>query len=354
MQQNTQAALDELPPPPPGKTGWPWTEPSPHPVCTVLDNPSWPRISIVTPSYNQGEYIEEAIRSILLQNYPNTEYIVIDGGSTDHSTEVIQKYGPWLTHWVSEPDRGQAHAINKGFALCTGDLVGWINSDDGLLPGGLATLAAAFRHSPTSILLGDVLNIDEVYEHTWLRQQKNVTFEALAQPGHHNAFWQQPGTFWPRALYLQIGDMDESLRYLFDLDWMCRALQVAPVHYLRTAIALFRLHDTSKTVHESAMWDSERCVVAERYWGQDGGSRKLRAALSMHLAANRLRVLGWNRSGALKHLRDAIGQRWLTVSMPKFWGLCIKAALPPRLLESLRALRSRFTPGSCPHDTEGV
>lgn len=218
----TPPTLDEMPLPPPDKVGWPWTESCPHLAGTMPNGSSWPRISIVTPSYNQIQFIEETIRSVLLQGYPNLEYIVVDGGSTDGSPETIRRYEPWLAHWVSEPDRGQAHAINKGFALCTGDLLGWINSDDGLLPSALAHLAAAFRQFPQSILLSDVLNVDDVYGLTWLRRQTNVTFEALAEPGRHNVFWQQPGVYLPRALYQQVGELDETLRYVFDRDWMCR------------------------------------------------------------------------------------------------------------------------------------
>lgn len=98
------------------------------------DGKPWPKISIVTPSFNQGQYIEETIRSILLQGYPNLEYIVIDGGSTDGAVDVIRKYEKWLTYWVSEPDKGQADAINKGLERCTGEIFNWINSDDILLP----------------------------------------------------------------------------------------------------------------------------------------------------------------------------------------------------------------------------
>src|SRR5689334_6100335 len=112
--------LTGLPPPPPGRTDWPWTVETPQLPALRPDGSAWPRISIVTPSYNQGQFIEETIRSVLLQGYPDLEYIVIDGGSSDDSPAIIAKYAPWLTHWVSEPDRGQAHAINKGLVHATG------------------------------------------------------------------------------------------------------------------------------------------------------------------------------------------------------------------------------------------
>ena len=105
-----------------------------------MPDANYPRISIVTPSYNQGQFIEQTIRSVLLQNYPNLEYIIIDGGSTDNTVETIEKYEQYITYWVSEPDRGQSHAINKGFARCTGEIMAWLNSDDLYLPSALKSL----------------------------------------------------------------------------------------------------------------------------------------------------------------------------------------------------------------------
>src|SRR5262245_40106852 len=118
-------ALHDLPAPPPGRDGWPWTDRYPPLPESQLDGRPWPRVTIVTPSYNQGAFLEETIRSVLLQGYPNLEYAIVDGGSNDGSVEIIRKYADWLTFWVSEPDSGQSSAIERGFSQTTGEILGW-------------------------------------------------------------------------------------------------------------------------------------------------------------------------------------------------------------------------------------
>ena len=137
------------------KTGWPWNEETDP---SVYDSSiQWPRITIVTPTYNQGQFIEETIRSILLQNYPNLEYIIMDGGSTDDTVEIIKKYEPWISYWVSEKDKGQSDAINKGSARATGEIFNWINSDDCLTKGALKLVAGRFLDPDTLSLCGYAL-----------------------------------------------------------------------------------------------------------------------------------------------------------------------------------------------------
>lgn len=120
LEQTRHASLRDLPPPPPGKTGWPWTEESEPLAAQMPDGRPWPRITVVTPSFNQGQFLEATIRSVLLQRYPELEYFVLDGGSTDGSVDTIRRYAPWLSHWVSEPDGGQSAAINRGLERGSG------------------------------------------------------------------------------------------------------------------------------------------------------------------------------------------------------------------------------------------
>ena len=131
--------LVDLRPPPPEKTRWPWTQSDVRPAPTS-ESFAWPRVTVVTPSFNQGAFIEETIRSVLLQDYPNLEYLIVDGGSTDSTLEVIKAYEPWIDYWVSERDRGQTHAINKEFARATGEILAWLNSDDTFEPLAIRTV----------------------------------------------------------------------------------------------------------------------------------------------------------------------------------------------------------------------
>ena len=126
-------------------TGWPWTGAF-APVPDVMpDGRPWPRISLVTPAFNQGAYLEQALRSLLLQGYPRLELIVMDGGSSDGTRAVLERYSPWLAHWVSQPDNGPASALNEGFRHATGDIYGFLNADDFLLDGSLARVAGSLR-----------------------------------------------------------------------------------------------------------------------------------------------------------------------------------------------------------------
>lgn len=243
--------LAELPPPPPGKTGWPWTEESPQLPETMPDGSPWPRISIVTPSYNQGQFLEETIRSVLLQGYPDVEYIIIDGGSTDESVEIIRKYEPWLAYWVSEPDRGQSHAINKGFERSTGEIMAWINSDDYYFPNVLRYIAENWDDNVWYLgqceqISGDGLLLKTI---TPPLLSSNVLDNCLKSNHSLNFDIAQPGNFWSRKLWFEIGYLNEKYHYCMDLDWVLRALSKGyhPV-FINKKIACMRKHSDSKTI----------------------------------------------------------------------------------------------------------
>ena len=228
------------------KFGWPWkANPLQHPE-TLPDGSRWPRISIVTPSYNQGQFIEETIRSVLFQGYPNLEYIIIDGGSTDNSVEIIKKYEPWLAYWVTEKDRGQVHAINKGFALATGELAGWLNSDDIYFSGALKIVAehwvAAGR--PVSLITGTKLKGDASLEVVTRLPQSPLTIQHLLK----RSILEQPSTFFPLNLFKDVGGLDERYHNSLDYDlWLRMTRKGAGLYFTGVDLAITRIHPLTKT-----------------------------------------------------------------------------------------------------------
>lgn len=281
--------LTELPTAPLDKTGWPWIEESTQIPDTMPDGSPWPKVSIVTPSYNQGQFLEETIRSVLLQGYPNLEYIIIDGGSTDGSVDVIKRYKHWLSYWVSEPDRGQAHAINKGFVLTGGDIIAWLNSDDTYAPHAIqAAVYNLLSHSST-IVYGNCNLIDETGAASSVIVPPLVTFENLLRFWMRYSIPPQPAIFFRRQVLDEVGLLDESLRYAMDYDLWLRIAKRYPFRYINTVIGNYRLHSESKTISESADFRPEWHQVSQKY----GGTENLQYRLSFWRAYGLYKLNTW-------------------------------------------------------------
>jgi glycosyltransferase involved in cell wall biosynthesis len=289
--------LTELPPPPPGRTGWPWTEESPQLPDTMPDGNRWPRISIVTPSFNQGQFIEETIRSVLLQGYPDLEYIIIDGASTDNSVDIIKKYERWLTYWVSEKDNGQADAINKGWKRATGDILAWINSDDIYMKdalGSVALVSAAYSHR--AFLYGDCYQTDENSEVLNIWEGRHCEYQEFLKcwinnhPTRGRYFLPQPSTFVTRSILNDVGMLDAGLYYPMDYDlWLRIAKRGYKFHHLPKVLATYRFHRASKG-GTAKDWMTETITVSKRYWG--GKTSRQFWHLSLSLVLFRLESRG--------------------------------------------------------------
>lgn len=218
-----------------------------------------PLVSIITPSYNQAAYLEATLRSVLEQDYPRIEYIVVDGGSNDGSVEIIRQYADRLAWWVSEKDRGQAEAINKGFARANGEYIAWLNSDDVYLPGAVSAAVQALQADPNlALVYGDVLAIDSQGRRTNLLRYGDWGLDGLLC---FNIIG-QPGVFMRRAALEKAGGLDLSYHYLLDHHLWLRVAQQGGTRYVAQTWAAARFHPEAKNVAAAAAFgrDAHRIV----------------------------------------------------------------------------------------------
>ncbi len=221
-----------------------------------------PRISVVTPSYNQAEYLEQTILSVLGQGYPNLEYIVMDGGSSDDSAAIIQRYESHLAFWVSEKDNGQAAAINRGFGQATGDIICWLNSDDFFLPGILHRVAKELTSGP-DLIYGDCISFSQKGARSVINRPPAYDRELLGM-------WDyivQPSSFWTRSLWEKAGVLNEGLHYAFDWEWFLRASQNGRFQKCDTIFSAYRFHESHKSSSGGDKRGREICDVAKKYGG---------------------------------------------------------------------------------------
>jgi glycosyltransferase involved in cell wall biosynthesis len=226
----------------------------------IIPDPSLPLVSIVTPSYNQAIFLRTTIQSVLLQDYPRIEYIVMDGGSTDGSVDIIKEYSEEIRYWISEPDKGQADAINRGLQMANGEIVAWINSDDAYLPGAVEEAVAALMNSPEvgmvygdGIMVGTELEVLDRHRYPQLSLVDLLSFEVLLQPA----------VFMRKEVLEEVGFLDPSYDLILDHELWVRIASHYPIKHISSFWALERTHAQAKTIAlaEKFVHEAERMIA---------------------------------------------------------------------------------------------
>ena len=220
-----------------------------------------PKITIITPSLNQGQFIEETITSVINQDYPNLQYIIIDGGSTDNTVDIIKKYESKIDYWVSEKDNGQCSAINKGLKIANGDIINWLNSDDMLADNSLNSISEFYNaNKHCNIFIGQTIYFNNNKSTKTISKTVFNTRECTFGYGHIN----QPATFYKKEAINNIGMLDESLHYCMDLDWWLKYLLRYDIHTIaltNSYWAKFRFHENSKSITSSTKFKKEKNLI---------------------------------------------------------------------------------------------
>jgi glycosyltransferase involved in cell wall biosynthesis len=247
-------------------------------------------VSIVTPSFNQARYLEATLNSVLDQDYPEIEYIVVDGGSTDGSREILERYAGRLAWWVSEPDKGQTEAINKGFARARGEILAWLNSDDTYQPGALRAAVEALARNPDSAMVYAGANyIDETGRVIGRFPAAQTDYRRLRQGYVHIP---QQSSFWRAACWRQVGPLDPSFYFAMDYDLWVRLSALAPLVYQPGQVwANFRLHRGAKTISADDRCWPEMLRVHRRL----GGSPLAPIVLKFYLRKLAAPYIRWKR-----------------------------------------------------------
>ena len=291
--------------------------------------PEFPRITVVTPSFNQAQFLETTIRSVLGQCYPNLEYIVMDGGSTDGSAEIIRRHESALAFWISEKDGGQAAAINAGFTRATGDILCWLNSDDFFLPETLHRVAEWLGKSAggPDLFYGACLFFSDEGRGAKVVRPPNHDPALLRQ----TAYIIQPSCFWTRRLWEQTGPLDETLAYAFDWDWFLRATAHGQFAHCAEILSAYRHHPAHKSGSGGVRRREEILAVVRRH-GTPADVACYEFALRNLAALERRSAL----AGRVRWVADRAARLCAQALVPPLWNL--PPQIEPTTLERARGM----------------
>lgn len=241
-----------------------------------------PIISIVTPTFNQGSFIRETIDSVLSQDYPRIEYLVVDGGSVDNTLDILQSYGDRL-RWISEPDEGQSAAINKGWRMSQGEIIAWLNSDDTYLPGAIRQIVDFLQEHPEiEAVYGDCDYVDVAGR--FVQPYPTQSYSYLELVSQTVNYIPQPATFIRRRILKSIGDLDESLHQVMDLDYWLRLGVCHTMAYLPVRLATLRLHPTAKSLRGLGHFASELVPIYRKLFSRSDLPLAIRAIESLSMS----------------------------------------------------------------------
>jgi glycosyltransferase involved in cell wall biosynthesis len=300
-----------------------------------------PLVSVVTPSYNQARFLEETIRSVLDQDYPRLEYVVVDGGSTDGSAEIVRRYDERLAWWTSEPDEGQASALNRGFARAQGEYLTWLSSDDTYLPGAISRLVEELETHPEAVLAyGDAYTTDEDSHRLELLTMPPPDFAAMVR--RCECFVVQPASLFRRSAWEAAGPFVERY-WLFDLEFFLKASALGPARQIREPLATYRLHAESKSIGtdlrkaRAYVAFGDTVLTREHLPGPlRGASRRGRS--TAYLRAGDYFYWSFELGAARRYLLKGLALDPRNASR-RALGLALKSLLPRDLVRRLRARR---------------